>query len=139
MGRRGVGDMSVTEIAWAAGFFDGEGSVFVRHTRRHKGGTGKDYPLTTVEVSLAQVRPEPILRFHNAMGFGKVGGPYGGRKNHSPYFRWNTAGRPSAHRLAVMLWPYLSSPKREQFRRCWEELALLKTPKSPVLPELPND
>lgn len=26
------------ELAWAARFFDGEGSVFVRHTKRHKGG-----------------------------------------------------------------------------------------------------
>lgn len=128
------------EVAWAAGFFDGEGSVFVRNTARHKGGTtGKLYPLTTVEMGVSQVRIEPIIRFHRIVGIGKIGGPYGGlRPGRSAYFRWNTAGRPSVFRVAQLLWPMLSLPKREQFHRCWETLRERRTPKSPKLYSLPE-
>lgn len=127
------------ELAWAAGFFDGEGSVYVRHTQRHKGGTtGRVYPLTTVEVSLSQVRVEPLKRFLEAVQIGTLRGPYQHRKiTHAPYFRWQTAGRPSVHKVLSLLWPYLSLPKREQFQKCWKELSDLKTSKSPVLPDLP--
>lgn len=126
-------------MAWAAGFFDGEGSTFLRLTRRHKGGTtGKDYPLTTVEMSVAQVRPEPLRRFHGIVGAGKMGGPYGGSGNRRPSYRWNTAGRPSAARVLTLLWPYLSEPKKEQARRVWAELAARRGPKSPQLPALPE-
>lgn len=129
-----------TELAWAAGFFDGEGSVFTRHTARHKGGTtGKDYPLTTVEMSMSQIRIEPIARFLKAVGVGKQAGPYQ-QKNvkGKPYWRWSTAGRPSAHRVLSILWPYLSLPKQEQAHRVWAELDRLKTLKSPKLPPLPE-
>lgn len=131
--------MLETEIAWAAGFFDGEGSVFVRHTKRHKGGTtGKMYPLLTVELSVAQVRREPLDRLLKALGTGVVRGPYAPkRKNHNKYYRFQTAGRPRVLRVATLLWPYLSIPKREQFLKCWIELKLKRTVKSPKLGELP--
>lgn len=131
--------MSALELAWAAGFFDGEGCIFVRHTTRHKGGTtGKMYPLLTVETAIAQVRPEPLHRFHAAINVGRVSGPYTPKRTtHSPYYRWLTAGRPSVRTVLVTLWPYLSAPKREQAHRCWDDLRRLRTNKSPVLMELP--
>lgn len=128
-----------TELAWAAGFFDGEGSVYIRHTKRHKGGNGKDYPLLTVEISVTQVRPEPLERFKKLFDFGKLGGPYkSSQKNAKPHYRWNTAGRPSVLKVAEALWPYLSIPKKEQFEKCWTELQEKRTKKSPVLNPLPK-
>lgn len=133
--------MSVrTERAWAAGFFDGEGTIFLRRTARHKGGTtGKYYPLTTVEMAVAQVRPEPLRRFRKVIGFGKFGGPYNHKqKNHRPYYRWLTAGRPHCHEALSILWPYMSEPKKQQARKVWKLLKRLKTKRSPALKELPR-
>lgn len=129
-----------TELAWAAGFFDGEGSIFVRHTKRHKGGTtGKEYPLTTVEMSVCQTRCEPIERFTAAVGVGRTAGPYKQRvERHAPYWRWNTCGRPSTYSVLLKLWPYLSVPKQEQAHRVWDKLREYRTAKSPVLHPLPE-
>lgn len=129
----------MTEQAWAAGFFDGEGSLFVRHTAKHKGGTtGKLYPLLTVEMSIAQVRREPLDRFLAAVGVGAIAGPYKPRsQNSQPHFRWSTAGRPSVYSALCRLWPFLCPPKKEQAARAWAELQEKATKKSPRLPELP--
>ena len=127
------------QLAWAAGFFDGEGSVFVNNNKRSKGGTtGKMYSLVSVDISVAQVRREPLDRFHAAVGIGTVNGPYAPRSNQQPHFRFNASGRPSVLHIATALWPYLSQPKREQFHRCWDDLRSKTTRKSPVLLPLPK-
>jgi len=127
------------ELAWAAGFFDGEGSIYVVHKKRCKGGTtGKYYPNTGVELSISQIHPQPLERFLSAVKTGSMSGPYKPKKeNHSPYWRWNTAGRPTTYKVVCLLWPFLSTPKREQIKRCWEELKRCKSKKSPQLQELP--
>lgn len=129
------------EIAWAAGFFDGEGSVFVNHIKRAKGGNGRYYPVISVTATVVQTNPAPIYRFHAAIcGVGRINGPFKGRKaNYKPYWRWSTEGRPSVCSVLSMLWPYLSYPKRQQAIKVWKELELLKTKKSPKLPSLPED
>lgn len=125
------------ELAWAAGFFDGEGSTFVRHTLKHKGGTtGKMYPLLTVEISVAQVRREPLDRFLAAVNLGTINGPYKST-NGQPYYRWQTSGRGNVHKVLCVLWPFLSIPKKEQAQKCWKELLEKRTNKSPKLKELP--
>jgi|SRR5579859_4384155 len=127
------------KLSWAAGFFDGEGSVYIRHTTKHKGGNGRYYPLLTVEMSLSQVEPHPLRRFKKIVNTGKLGGPYKPRKkNAKPYYKWQTAGRPSTRKVLLLLWPYLSNPKKIQAKRCWKELLEKRTKKSPKLQELPR-
>ncbi len=135
-----------TELAWAAGFFDGEGSVFVsrqkhvRHAAEPGRTPGKVYPVTSPCVSVSQVEPEPLARFARAVGGRKPTGPYkprGPRSN--PYYRWDAVGRPSVHRVLSLLWPYLSEPKRRQARRVWADLEASRGKKSPPLPALPTE
>lgn len=129
-----------TELAWAAGFFDGEGSIYVHHIKRHKGGTtGRYYAITSVEISVAQSDKRPLNRFLNIINIGRIAGPYQPKyRNAKPYWYWKTAGRPSVHAVLSLLWPYLSEPKKEQARRCWVTLLEKKTNKSPKLLELPG-
>lgn len=131
---------STAEVAWAAGFFDGEGSIYVRNTKRHKGGNGKHYPLLTVEASIAQTVREPLDRFALLFAFGRVVGPYaqsGAAQN--DYYRWQCGGRPSVHELLCVLWPHLSEFTKDKARKAWEHLRSAATIKSPKLPELPGD
>jgi hypothetical protein len=106
-----------TELAWSAGFFDGEGSISVvtrKASRRHY------HRLDTfsIRLRLCQVRREPLDRFVAATGSTqRVRGPYNDRRpNAQPQFEW-TADGPAAERILGLLWPYLSPPKREQAER----------------------
>lgn len=129
------------ELSWAAGFFDGEGTIFVNHLRRVKHADRPGcpaYPVISVSASISHVRREPLDRFAAAINGRKPGGPYRQKDiRHSAYYRWDACGRPSVHRVLTLLWPYLSEPKKEQARRVWAELEASKRKKSPYLPPLP--
>lgn len=100
--------MCVTEVelAWAAGFFDGEGNTYVRVP------TGRDYGY--VVVSVGQCDPRPLERFQEAVNAGHVYGPYDHKgKNNSPVWRWQANGWEARRVLAQLSW-FLSRPKYEQ-------------------------
>lgn len=136
-----------TELAWAAGFFDGEGSIFVNHQvvprkRRAEGERppGPPYQVNTPVLSVSQVEFQPLERFARAVSGRTPTGPYKPRSARSrPYYRWDASGRPSTHRVLSLLWPYMSEPKKAQARRVWAELEALTQPKSPPLPALPEE
>jgi hypothetical protein len=94
-------------LAWAAGFYDGEGST-VFCTKR--GGHGSFQSIT-----VTQVDRQSLDRFVRAIGLGRVVGPYHRRnKNHQAYFQvtiYNIEGVCSA---LSQLWPYLGDAKRNQ-------------------------
>jgi hypothetical protein len=127
------------ELAWAAGFFDGEGSIFVNHKRTPGGTTGRIYTIHSPCLSISQVDVRPLERWANAVGGRRPTGPYKPRSAKSnPYYRWDAMGRPSVHAIIVQIWDFISEPKREQIQRIWDELASLRTIKSPPLPALPG-
>lgn len=107
------------ELAWAAGFFDGEGTAVlsgVNSTRVHPvTGRRRDYPTPHLQVT-QHFDPETIHRFHRAVrGLGIVGGPYvsAGTAWH-PRYQW-ACRRPDQVLVVVpMMWNWLSGPKRRQ-------------------------
>lgn len=130
------------ELAWAAGFFDGEGSVFVNRRKsvaKYRANPIR-YDITTVGLSIAQVDVRPLQRFIAAIeATQNPTGPYRTKnKNAQPYYRWAVEGRPSTLRVLEALWPFMSEPKREQSYRVWNELWDLRRPKSPPLHPLPG-
>lgn len=91
-----------TELAWAAGFFDGEGSAVLSPS-----AGGKLY----ARVSIGQNTREALDRFCAAVGVGKVYGPY---TSNVP-FKYQVNGVESVRGIADALGPFLCSVKREQF------------------------
>ena len=104
----------VSELAWAAGFFDGEGSILLGN--HYKKGVQYRY----LRANVQQNDRRPLDRFVAAVGAGKVNGPYAGNRV-NPIHNWNVN---SAVALGVIgrLWPYLSAPKREQALRVAADL-----------------
>jgi hypothetical protein len=101
------------ELAWAAGFYDGEGcTTGVVDTRR----LVKPRYVVTLAVSQSTVAGQVVLeRFRAAVGgIGKVNGPYGRGNSAKPVYKWQTNGFERTQAVIAMLWPYLSEPKREQ-------------------------
>lgn len=98
------------DLAWAAGFFDGEGSTYIN--RRGGATTGG-----TVRVSIGHVDRRPLDRFLEAVGLGSVTGPYdhNTKRNpkHRPHYSYQVYGQ-NARLVLSALWPYLSGPKKEQ-------------------------
>ncbi len=101
--------MTATEFAWAAGFFDGEGTT-------HASRTG---PYCQLFVSVQQSEVTTLERLRAALGVGHIY-PLAHRPNglaKKPQFRWQAGRRAEAMFALGLMWPYLSEPKREQANR----------------------
>lgn len=96
------------ELAWAAGFFDGEGCVSNSRTTN-----GKILRLIVTQTNLATLE-----RFRNAVfGLGRIGGPRQ-VKNYKPCWNWNADGFYTAQAVMGLLWTFCSDQKREQYKKC---------------------
>lgn len=102
--------MDPIEIAWAAGFFDGEGTV---------GLTAGEFRLQVKQNATANGDvPDTLERFHRIVGVGRIGGPYvdrptrlGFSERRRPSFMWY-ARRDEAIAAVLLLWPQLGDAKR---------------------------
>ena len=115
------------ELAWAAGFFDGEGSTVFVTMKSYK---GRRYPHLRMQV--CQAEPLTLRRFNAAVrGLGKVSGPYHSPSHHGKTtWQWRVYARDSVQAVALYLWPYLSQPKRDQMERAIERYREFKCPLS---------
>lgn len=106
-----------TELAWAAGFFDGEGTFIA--VRTNDRGT----PRVQLLMSVPQKDCRPLDRFQRAVGAGHIyrrrfkGNHYG-----SDVWVWQVMGRQACCDAMLKLEPYLSEPKREQISRALDTL-----------------
>lgn len=108
------------QLAWAAGFFDGEGSTFV--------SARKDRPeYLRLEVSVGQSghtgSPEVLYRFQAAvLGIGTISGPDG-----DDMYMWRANGLEEAQATVALLWRQLGLVKRAQataaLRSAWRQYA----------------
>lgn len=106
------------ELAWAAGFFDGEGSTHVAYSWDRKDGTKG----CAIQISLGQSGEEavPILaRFNMAVGNrGKMNGPYGPHGvSKKVVYQLQLSGFEKVQAVFCLLYTWLSAPKKEQFER----------------------
>lgn len=95
------------ELAWAAGFFDGEGSVGCYH-KVHRN-------TMEIRIHIAQTDPYVLWRFYDAVGFGNVTGPYTRNPKHSPQWAYQLGRLSEIKSVFLLLEPYLSPVKIEQF------------------------
>jgi len=102
------------ELAWAAGFYDGEGCTTLKNCGKNRSYPGyvRWYP----RVAISQNDDFVLLRFQDAVGgVGTVRGPRWSpsMKNSKPRYVFETTGS-GAVAVLQLLWPYLSPQKQEQ-------------------------
>lgn len=96
--------MNKSELAWCAGFFDGEGWI----------STTMDYP----RIEVAQVHVEPLERLQQALNVGVISGPHKQTNpNSQDYYAWNVNGFERCQYVICCLWPYLCSIKKGDAKR----------------------
>lgn len=101
-------DFNTHELAWCAGFFDGEGSTFFQ---LHVQG---NYSTSQITLDVAQVNPLLLRRFNRATGkFGNF---------HRTQLR--TARFEYVQYVMCLLWKYLGPIKKEQYRKASKEYLL---------------
>lgn len=98
------------DMAWAAGFFDGEGCTTWL--------LGKSLMVAIEQNGTAEIEcPAVLSRFARAVEAGTIGGPYHDTRGASysprrrPAFKWYAYGSTAVGVLEALL-PFLSEPKR---------------------------
>ncbi len=92
------------DLAWAAGFFDGEGWAAYQHrgTRARINQAGLDGV------------PEVLLKFLRIVGVGRIDGPLLKEGKQALYY-WEATSRPDVARVAELIGPWLCPVKRAAF------------------------
>jgi len=94
------------DLAWAAGFFDGEGWA-------NRSGRG-------VQARINQAGPddvpEVLLKFQRAVGVGRIKGPQI-RERRQPLYYWHATSRSDIARLAELIGPWICRVKYAELTR----------------------
>ena len=102
--------MGEHELAWAAGFFDGDGWAALV-----AGGRGRRRrPMAQINQADANGVPEVLTRFRDAVGVGRVAGPKVEVGRQDLYW-WVASSHGDVRRAGELIGPWLSSEKRGQF------------------------
>lgn len=106
-------ELDLIELAWAAGFYDGEG-----YTASVKlgGKTKAKNRYRSVSVNVSQVQREPLERFQKAVGGrGKIYGPRVSKNPKAqPHYIFQTTSVDQSKAILALLLPLLCEPKRQQ-------------------------
>ncbi len=98
------------ELAWAAGFFDGEGWA------NAVAQTGRNYrqPRAQINQSDGSGVPAVLQRFLSVVGVGRIGRPERKQGRIDRYW-WIASSRPDVSRVAELLEPWLGDVKCREF------------------------
>lgn len=97
-----------TNIAWAAGLFEGEGSVYPVNQKRY----GKEYHY--VRMCLKMTDEDVVDRFHAIVKVGSVTFVPREKPHYKDAWLWQLNNREQCSDLIDKLWPYLGNRRRNR-------------------------
>jgi hypothetical protein len=103
------------QIAWAAGLFEGEGSVIA--SEDHAGHW-------VTQMKLRSTDQDVVLRFARYVGYGQVSGPLYS-KSGKPLWSWQIAKRSEILRLWRLFQPWLGTRRCAQFEHVIAQIMVL--------------
>jgi hypothetical protein len=105
--------MKKSDRAWIAGFYEGEGSVWLAAGQKH-----------VISVELPQKERFVLDQIKNLLGFGKVYGPYHQAKPYQNrvYYRLIISTTKPVFQFYQMIEDWLSPKRKRQFRAAFETL-----------------
>jgi hypothetical protein len=99
----------MSEVAWAAGLFEGEGCI-TRQSSETRGGRRAG----RLTLRLGMTDRDVIDRFQTAVGVGMVYGPYTARTrpNQKPTYHWCVGDIEQIQGVLRSFWPWLGDRRR---------------------------
>jgi hypothetical protein len=108
------------DIAWAAGFFEGEGSTYLAF-KEYANGSKLYFPRLKIsqnaDIVFEEFYSDVLERFQKIYPQGYVHGPYTGRTNRSPYFSYTVNKFEGVQYIMSSMWTFLGHVKRNQYRK----------------------
>jgi hypothetical protein len=103
------------ELAWAAGFFDGEGNCCFNLNKSNPRGS-KEYIQPRLRITVAQKSKPMLIRFKKfVLNLGQINGPYKNRI-HNEIYNYYVSDFEISQAVMAMLWKYLGDVKKKQFK-----------------------
>ena len=109
-----ISGVSTTELAWAAGVYDGEGSAstYVPNGRRSR------VRQMAVYQSGDEMPPPLLFRFRAAVGdVGLIHGPARGS-----LYQWHSKRHVVVEAVGELIWPWIGEVKRDQLRAAADDV-----------------
>lgn len=94
------------ELAWAAGYFEGEGCFSLQ--KRKERPSGRPQAGATVR----NTDEDTLRRFHAAVGVGSVAAYPPQVKGNKPFWQWCVKGYPTTRSVIILLYPWLGERRR---------------------------
>jgi hypothetical protein len=105
-----LSDSNVVDLAWAAGFIDGEGCISIH---KHKSSRNPKYPRFTLRLTVSNTKVDVLNQCKEIFGCGTVTlDQLREDKNWKQGYRW-TVTCDSASRVLKQLIPYLRVKRRQ--------------------------
>lgn len=96
---------TTTDVAWAAGLFEGEGTIYLaRSTRRNE--------RPRLALSLSSTDKDVVEKFRSIFGVGTLTGPYMQKKSTKPCWLWRVRKEEDCDSMIEALYPYLGTRRR---------------------------
>ena len=98
--------MNVSDAAYIAGLFDGEGCVTCKQVNRNRKDRGKIYNQWYIRCEISMTDQEVIKWLHDTLGFGwSAEKKYNTKPKYKRQWRW-CCGYRDALTFAKLLWPF---------------------------------
>ena len=98
--------MKISDIAYIAGLFDGEGCVSYKQYNRQRKHNKKPYPTWQIRVEIAMTDKAVIEWLHETLGFGwSAEKKYHTKPKYKKQWRW-CCGYRDALTFAKIIWPF---------------------------------
>ena len=99
--------MEISEIAYIAGLFDGEGCVTYKQRMKKRGKEKKAYPTWDIRMEVNMTDKYVIEWIHETLGVGTFGKkpPGKGQLGRKMQYRWRCGFRDALY-VAKLIWPY---------------------------------
>lgn len=118
-----------TEIAWCAGFIDGEGCIYIQPCTPHGRSKETTYILS---LNITNVDYDTINRIKSMWGIGRIGKKVRYSENHSSTFYFIASANQALYILKSVL-PYLVTKRKEaEIAIKFQEENQLRTGQNPI-------
>ena len=95
-----------TDLAWAAGLFEGEGCITVINPEGHKSSRGGP------RLALNSTDEDVLQKFIGVVGCGRMNGPYHNGPRRKPIWHWVCGGFENVQAICAMFWHFLCTRRR---------------------------